>query len=320
MWRTYTREYASDQLSVFGPQYLQVLAVRTRKIPAQKSSLISGAETAEILREHSPFLVVSGAGISAGSGIPTYRDATGAWMRSKPITHQEFTGEEIFRKRYWGRSLLGWPAVRDARPSSAHRCLAILEGRGHVNTVVTQNVDRLHQRAGSSKVIDLHGRLDRVHCLNCGASLQREQMQLRLERLNPQIQQQHNTARPDGDADLANRMVDTVSIPPCDRCGGVLMPDVVFFGGSIPSAVTNAAKVALNESEALVVVGSSLQVYSGYRFCRWASSAGKPIILLNPGSTRADDLAQRWPVDADSGLAELLQSLSAAPISTGAVF
>ena len=294
-------------------------AVRTRKIPAQESSLINGLEAAKMLRDCSPFLVLSGAGISAGSGIPTYRDASGEWMRSKPITHQEFTGDEAFRRRYWGRSLLGWPAVRDARPSSAHRSLAILEDRGYVHTVVTQNVDRLHQRAGSSKVIDLHGRLDRVHCLNCGASLQREQMQLRLERMNPQIKQEHNIARPDGDADLADRMVETVSIPACDRCGGVLIPDVVFFGGSIPSAVTNAAKEALNESGALVVVGSSLQVYSGYRFCRWASQAGKSIILINPGPTRAEDLAQRWAVDADTGLAELVQSLSEVTNATGAV-
>lgn len=254
-----------------------------------------------------PLLVLSGAGISAASGIPTYRDERGVWLRSQPITHAEFLREARQRQRYWGRSLLGWPAVQAARPTPAHRHLVRLERLGAVSAVVTQNVDRLHQRAGSAKVIDLHGRLDRVHCLRCGLHSCRERLQQRLETLNPQIRPARRAPRPDGDAELAETRVDSVSVPACERCGGELMPDVVFFGGSIPRDRLAACRDALDQASGLLVVGSSLQVYSGYRFCRWAQQANKPVLIVNPGKTRADAIAYKWSTTADHALETLLR-------------
>lgn len=263
------------------------------------------------LSEALPLLVLTGAGISVPSGIPTYRDERGTWRRSQPITHREFLSEARQRQRYWGRSLLGWPAVQAARPTPAHRHLARLEGLGAVATVVTQNVDRLHQRAGSRKVIDLHGRLDRVHCLRCGARSGREELQRRLEALNPQIRPGMRDLRPDGDADLPETRIDTVSVPACERCGGELMPDVVFFGGSIPRDRVAACRGALDRAAGLLVVGSSLQVYSGYRFCRWAREADKPVLIVNPGKTRADPMGRKWSSTADRALETLVRRLEA---------
>ena len=236
-------------------------------------------------------LLLTGAGISAGSGIPTYRDAEGTWLRAAPITHQEFLRDPARRRRYWGRSAVGWPGVRDARPNAAHRALARLERAGAVAHLVTQNVDRLHQRAGSARVTDLHGRLDRVACLHCGRHDDREALQQRLLRDNPFLREGRGDARPDGDAELPDADIARLRVPACDSCGGVLMPDVVFFGGSIPAGRLTACREALAAADGLLVVGSSLQVYSGFRFCRDAAAAGKPIALLNPGRTRADDLA-----------------------------
>jgi NAD-dependent SIR2 family protein deacetylase len=256
-----------------------------------------------------PALVLSGAGISAGTGIPTYRDENGVWLRSEPIRHQEFLRDPRQRQRYWGRSQLGWPAVRDARPAAAHRHLVALEARGTVSHVVTQNVDRLHQRAGSQRVTDLHGRLDRVVCLDCGDTSCREQVQGRLEALNPGHRAPAVEVRPDGDADLPDRIVDGIRVPDCQHCGGRLMPDVVFFGGSVPAERVAASREALLGSRSLLVIGSSLQVYSGFRFCRWAAQARLPIFIVNPGLTRADAMARKWSTDADSALATLLERL-----------
>jgi len=264
----------------------------------------------EALSRALPALVLTGAGISAGTGIPTYRDSEGRWLRSEPIKHQEFLTEAQKRQRYWGRSMLGWPGVRDARPSAAHRSLARLESRGFATQIVTQNVDRLHQRAGSHSVIDLHGRLDRVKCLACGADSCREALQARLEQLNPGLCGQRGALRPDGDADLSDAAVNSVRVPDCEACGGVLMPDVVFFGGNVPGERVQSCRRALEASRSLLVVGSSLQVYSGFRFCRWASERGLPIFLINPGQTRADDLGKKWCARADDALAFLDGALS----------
>jgi NAD-dependent SIR2 family protein deacetylase len=266
----------------------------------------SDLERVSAIIDASPALVLTGAGVSAATGIPTYRDQAGNWLRSDPITHQEFIRDPRQRQRYWGRSLLGWPAVRDARPAAAHRILAQLENLGVITHIVTQNVDRLHQRAGSSTVTDLHGRLDRIFCLNCKESSGRDQIQSELERLNPSINRTMVSARPDGDADLADSMVDGITVPQCKSCGGTLMPDVVFFGGSIPSERVLEGQAALERAQSLLVVGSSLQVYSGYRFCKWARQTNKPIFLINPGVTRADDIAHKWTVEADTGLSALL--------------
>jgi NAD-dependent SIR2 family protein deacetylase len=249
------------------------------------------ASLLEFLTANAPLLVLTGAGISSGCGIPTYRDESGRWLRSEPITHQEFIGTPRQRQRYWGRSAIGWPAVRDALPSRAHGALGALQRQGLVGDIVTQNVDRLHQKAGSHAVIDLHGRLDRVLCLDCGEEASRDALQQELLTLNPWLDRATGEARPDGDASLQEHEVDRVNVPACARCGGVLMPDVVFFGGSIPRQRIESCKGALRRARGLLVVGSSLQVYSGYRFCRWAAADGKPIALLNPGKSRADALA-----------------------------
>ncbi|MEM6483504.1 MAG: NAD-dependent protein deacetylase [Pseudomonadota bacterium] len=256
-----------------------------------------------------PALVLTGAGISVSSGIPTYRNDRGEWLRSDPITHQEFLSQERQRKRYWGRSLLGWPAVRDAAPGIAHSALAELEKLQAISHLVTQNVDRLHQKAGSESVTDLHGRLDNVKCRSCDAQYHRDDIQTALAEANPHINRTTVDARPDGDADMSDELVDSIRIPDCQRCGGVLMPDVVFFGGSIPRDRVAYCRSQLKTANSLIVIGSSLQVYSGFRFCRWASQESKPIFLINPGTTRADDLGRRWATDADSALLAVLSRL-----------
>ena len=236
-------------------------------------------------------VVLSGAGISASSGIPTYRDGAGVWQHNKPITHQEFLQDAVRRQRYWARSMAGWPAIRDARPGAGHRALSELERAGNISLLITQNVDRLHQRAGSQQVIDLHGRLDRVSCLDCGTFYDRESIQHLLLRDNNSPLYRVTSARPDGDADLPDDYVDSFTPPSCKNCCGLLMPDVVFFGGTVPKPRVASCIDAIEQSDALLAIGSSLQVYSGFRFCRQIIAAGKPLAIINPGSTRADDLA-----------------------------
>ncbi|MEP6390957.1 MAG: NAD-dependent protein deacetylase [Halioglobus sp.] len=247
---------------------------------------------AEFMDEHPRLTVLTGAGISADSGIPTYRDASGRWLPATPIQHQEFIADSSKRQRYWSRSLVGWPAMRDARPNAAHYSLTQLEDMGRIELLITQNVDRLHQRAGSINVVDLHGRLDRVICLNCEANISRQQMQIELETLNPKLKESSILPRPDGDADVPDALVSQVTVPSCKHCSGTLMPDVVFFGGTVPKPRVEKCMDAIDNCDALVVIGSSLTVYSGFRFCRRASALNKPLILINPGTTRADNLAE----------------------------
>ena len=254
-------------------------------------------------------VVLSGAGLGIASGIPAYRDRAGVWQHSKPITHQEFVSEHQRRQRYWARSLLGWPTVRDARPNAAHLALARLERQGHIHLLITQNVDRLHQRAGSSNVIDLHGRLDQVRCLGCASAVSREVVQQRLLRDNPHSPVQAARLRPDGDTEPGAGLIAHIRIPACAVCGGTLMPDVVFFGGTVPKERVNACNRAIAGADALLVVGSSLQVYSGFRFCRLASELGKPIAIINPGTTRADPLAS---LKLEADCEPLLTALAAA--------
>jgi NAD-dependent SIR2 family protein deacetylase len=191
----------------------------------------------DFLARHPKIVVLSGAGISASSGIATYRDGEGRWLYSTPIQHRDFLQEASVRQRYWTRSWFGWPTVRDARSNAAHRALATLEQRGMVNLVITQNVDRLHQRAGSHAVIDLHGRLDRVVCLNCSAFSAREVLQQRLGHANPHLAAHPRSLqqRPDGDMALPDALAANTHVPVCEDCGGTLKPDVVFFGGNVPS-------------------------------------------------------------------------------------
>src|SRR5262245_40179238 len=236
--------------------------------------------------------VLTGAGCSTDSGIPDYRDTEGEWKRRAPIMLQAFVGNEAARKRYWARSLAGFRRIQHARPNDAHCALASLERRGQIAQLVTQNVDGLHQAAGSQNVIDLHGRIDTVRCLRCERRRSREELQLELERRNPDFAALADgpAIAPDGDADLEDVAFESFEVPACDACGGLLKPDVVFFGENVPAERVQRAMAAIERSDAMLVVGSSLMVYSGYRFAVAAAEAGKPIAAINLGRTRADDL------------------------------
>ncbi len=262
----------------------------------------------QFMRRHARLLVLTGAGISSASGIPTYRDHRGRWQRGDPIQHRDFVADHRVRQRYWARSLVGWKFMRQAQPNGAHRALVELEARGHIELLVTQNVDGLHQRAGSRQVLDLHGRVDTALCLSCGVRRRRADIQGFLERHNPALVNFAAAARPDGDAAVDGLDLSATVVPTCDNCGGVMKPDVVFFGDSVPRRRVEATAQALHRAGALLVVGSSLMVYSGYRFCRQAAQANIPIAIVNRGVTRADDLAScKVEDDCATALERLLQ-------------
>ena len=233
---------------------------------------------------------LTGAGCSTGSGIPDYRDEAGEWQRRPPVMIQAFRTEEAVYRRYWARGYAGWPRFTAAGPNAAHRAFAAWEAAGTLLQLVTQNVDRLHQRAGSRTVIDLHGRLDIVVCLTCGDRTSREELQSAMAAANPGWQP-HAAVAPDGDADIDASLVDSFVPPSCERCGGLLKPDVVFFGENVPRDRYEQASEALASADGLLVAGSSLMVYSGFRFVRLAHEAGIPIAIVNRGRTRGDDLA-----------------------------
>lgn len=244
----------------------------------------------EFIDRHPRLLVLTGAGCSTGSGIPDYRDADGGWKREPPVGFQAFMADAATRSRYWARSLVGWRRFRRARPNGAHHALARLESAGRVALLVTQNVDRLHQAAGSRRVLDLHGRLDRVRCMGCELRLPRDAWQAELLAANPAWALLDAPDAPDGDADLTGVDFGAFRVPACPACRGILKPHVVFFGESVPRERVAAAMSALERADAMLVVGSSLMVYSGYRFAKAAAAAGKPIAAVNLGRTRADAL------------------------------
>jgi NAD-dependent SIR2 family protein deacetylase len=244
----------------------------------------------DFIARHRNLFVLTGAGCSTDSGIPDYRDADGGWKRSPPVSFQAFMGGEAVRQRYWARSFVGWQHFRKAEPNQAHAALARLEQKGHLETLVTQNVDGLHQAAGSTQVIDLHGRLDTVRCMDCEGLMSREQFQAELLKSNPPWSTLQGRTAPDGDADLEALSFTEFTVPSCARCGGVLKPDVVFFGESVPRSRVDAAMRALERADGVLVVGSSLMVYSGYRFVQAAAQSGKPVAAVNLGRTRADEL------------------------------
>jgi len=245
---------------------------------------------AGFIDRHPRLFVLTGAGCSTDSGIPDYRDADGEWKRSAPVQFQAFMRDTPTRQRYWARSLVGWRRFSQAQPNTTHRALAHLERQGRVELLVTQNVDRLHQAAGSMNVVDLHGRLDRVRCMACRRLESRQELQRTLESVNPQWAARDASIAPDGDADLDAQDFSTFQVPGCPACGGVLKPDVVFFGEGVPRDRIDLAMTHLRRADALLVVGSSLMVYSGYRFAQAAAEAGIPIAAVNLGRTRADDL------------------------------
>jgi NAD-dependent SIR2 family protein deacetylase len=260
-------------------------------------------------------LVLTGAGISTDSGIPDYRGPSGQLRNAPPMTFQHFIGSADERQRYWARSHLGWQHVARARPNAAHHALATLDRAGLVSATVTQNVDGLHTAAGSRDVIDVHGRLDTVVCLGCDERRPRLELMLRLDVCNPGFRERHGadgpSQRPDGDVRLAERAVTRFRVVECRVCGGVLKPDVVFFGEHVPPERFRRALARLDASASLLVLGSSLTVGSGFRFVTAARRRGLPIAIVNRGATRGDPYAT---VRLDAGLAEVL-----APLADGLV-
>ena len=266
----------------------------------------------QFLTDHPRLTVLTGAGISAASGIPTYRDHAGNWQSLTPIQHQDFISDGHTRQRYWARSWYGWPLIRDAQPNAVHFALLALERAGQVEALITQNVDGLHDRAGSQLAVDLHGRVDRVRCLDCAAFFHRQDVQEQLAAENKWPAITRDNARPDGDWDIPDHIIKSVHPPQCQQCGGTLMPDVVFFGGSVARPKVKKCLDAVAVSNALLVVGSSLSVYSGFRFCRHAHKLGVPIGIINTGPTRADELAlMSITDDAATVLQSAIQPLNA---------
>ncbi len=251
---------------------------------------MDSATLPDFVDRHRRLFVLTGAGCSTHSGIPDYRDTDGNWKRTQPVTFQAFMGEEATRRRYWARSLIGWRRFGNARPNDAHHALARLEGIGKCEVLLTQNVDRLHQGAGSTGVIDLHGRLDQVRCMGCERRIPRNDLQGELARLNPDWLAMDAVDAPDGDADLESDDFGSFRVPACAHCGGILKPDVVFFGETVPRDRVDSALDHLMKADAMLVVGSSLMVYSGFRFVQSAARAGLPIAAINMGRTRADDV------------------------------
>lgn len=256
---------------------------------------------------HRRLFVLTGAGCSTNSGIPDYRDAHGNWKRQQPVRYQAFMGEKATRQRYWARSLVGWRRFGRAQPNDAHRALARLEAMDRCELLLTQNVDRLHQAAGHSRVIDLHGRLDLVRCMGSGSKSTRDELQDELSRLNAGWLTRDATDAPDGDADLDAQDFSSFVVPACHHCDGVRKPDVVFFGENVPRDQVDAAAEHLRRADAMLIVGSSLMVYSGYRFVQMAARAGLPIAAVNLGLARADDLlALKVEQPCEAALAFLL--------------
>ncbi|MGO1748811.1 MAG: NAD-dependent protein deacetylase [Marinobacter sp.] len=250
----------------------------------------AGELLADFIHRHPKLLILTGAGVSTDSGIPDYRDGEGAWKRKQPVQHRDFMENHETRQRYWGRSLIGWPVIRNAAPNPAHYHIADLELRDRSSLVVTQNVDGLHQKAGTQGVSDLHGRADETLCMSCGYRCPRDDVHDRCAGLNPGFRQYKADTAPDGDADLDVDFSE-FRLADCPQCGGILKPDVVFFGDYVPKQRVYSALDALKASDGLLVIGSSLMVYSGFRFCRYAKEFGKPIATLNLGRTRAEELA-----------------------------
>ncbi|MFB7280475.1 NAD-dependent protein deacetylase [Streptomyces hydrogenans] len=236
-------------------------------------------------------LVLSGAGISTESGIPDYRGEGGSLARHTPMTYQDFTGGERARRRYWARSHLGWRTFGRARPNDGHRAVAAFGRAGLLTGVITQNVDGLHRAAGSDGVVELHGGLDRVVCLDCGDVSARRELARRLEEANPGFDPVPAAVNPDGDADLTDEQVADFHVVPCVVCGGVLKPDVVFFGETVPAERVERCRELVRGATSVLVLGSSLTVMSGLRFVRQAAQAGTPVVIVNRDATRGDTLA-----------------------------
>ena len=237
------------------------------------------------------FLVLTGAGISTPSGIPDYRDSAGVRRGRQPMMYQEFLAAPESRRRYWARAMLGWPRVRQAQPNAAHQALACLQREARISALITQNVDTLHDQAGSQDVIELHGSLHRVLCLDCGQRSERDAIQRLMEMHNPYLAGVDAVQAPDGDTLLDPGFEARFQVPHCPHCAGERMkPDVVFFGENVAAHTAARAMAAAENAAGMLVVGSSLMAYSAFRLCRVMADRGKPLIAINLGKTRADDL------------------------------
>ena len=256
-------------------------------------------------------VVLSGAGLSTESGIPDYRGETGSLRRHTPMTYDQFAGSVDGRRRYWARSHLGWRTIARAAPNDGHRAVTALRRDGYVSAVITQNVDGLHQAAGTPEVVELHGSLDRVICLGCRRTSPREELDRRLHAANPGFTGEATRINPDGDAELPDEVVRGFRPVPCGRCAdGILKPDVVFFGENVPKVRVEQCYRLVDDAEALLVLGSSLTVMSGLRFVRHAAQAGKPVVIVNRGETRGDRYAAvRIDVPLGRALTEVVTQL-----------
>ncbi len=236
-------------------------------------------------------VVLSGAGLSTESGIPDYRGETGSLRTHTPMTYGDFATSEAGRQRYWARSHLGWRTIARAHPNDGHRAVAALQARGYLTGVITQNVDGLHSAAGARDVIELHGNLDRVICLDCGTTSAREALDTRLRTANTGFEAEATRINPDGDVELPDEVVQHFTLVPCTVCDGVLKPDVVFFGENVPKSRVERCYNLIDAANAVLVLGSSLTVMSGFRFVRHAAKAGTPVLIVNQGITRGDPYA-----------------------------
>jgi NAD-dependent SIR2 family protein deacetylase len=272
--------------------------------PVHDTALTDPADLAALRRlvDGGEIVVLSGAGLSTESGIPDYRGPSGALRRQTPMNYHSFVTDPVARHRYWARSYLGWKQIAQARPNDGHRAVAALQAAGALSGVITQNVDGLHQAAGTRDVIELHGGLDRTVCLGCGDRSPRLDLDQRLRAANPGFGAAVDEVNPDGDVELSDaelvgfRMVDCV---PCG--GGPLKPDVVFFGENVPRERVDRCFELVEAARAVLVLGSSLTVLSGFRFVRHAARHGIPVAIVNQGATRGDPLADVC-VDAPLGI------------------
>jgi len=272
---------------------------------------MSDFDTLCTLMAAQPFVVLTGAGISTPSGIPDYRDREGVRRGRAPMMFQEFLSGAALRQRYWARAMLGWPKVRQARANVAHQALAALQARGLISGLITQNVDGLHDQAGSTEVVELHGNLHRVLCLDCGQRQRRDDVQVVMEAENPYLAGVDATQAPDGDTLLDPRFEARFKVPVCPHCHGQrLKPDVVFFGENVAAPTAERAMALASAAPGLLVVGSSLMAYSAFRLCRAVAERGRPVVAINLGKTRADDLlAMKLEVPCDECLPRLAAGL-----------
>jgi NAD-dependent SIR2 family protein deacetylase len=279
------------------------------------SHTLSGSpvETLYSLLHGKGFAVLTGAGISTPSGIPDYRDSSGVRRGKAPMMFQEFLSAPEARRRYWARAMLGWPRVCSAQPNAAHKALASLQRQQQISALITQNVDTLHDQAGSTEVIELHGSLHRVLCLDCHQRFQRADIQNILEAQNPYLAGVDAVQAPDGDTLLDPAFESRFQVPRCPACNGLrLKPDVVFFGENVAAQTAARAVSSIEQADGLLVIGSSLMAYSAFRLCKAIHEQGKPLIAVNFGKTRADDLLDlKIEISCDQLLPELAQRLLA---------